>query len=202
MADIAKTSAPKEATPLKVYINDDMVTKVPMAGKGAPEGAANDFRMGVKKVITKLPGKGGILAADVGTWVHSMFKDMPGTKIRWWGGLTYINPNAFNAFAAIRVYGGAVPKADTGMLAFAAAAGISPKIYGPLGVEVSEFCVFHEKYYNAGIDNANFYITTVAPYVTLGNFKIKALAQYWRVDTNKTEPWHYMQFGGGMEATF
>ena len=80
--------------------------------------------------------------------------------------------------------------------------GIKPKLVGPLGLEVSAFGVFHEEYYNAPISNAKFYIGTVAPFVDLGNWEIRAIMQVWYIDTDMTDPTTHMQFGAGVTYKF
>lgn len=193
-------TTPVRPSQLISYITVDGGRKIPMDDNAA-EGFYSDFRGGFIKPLTRL-GNNGTLLLDTGVWEHFTFSDYGKRKIRGWLGITYSNRNLLNFFAAVRGYAGTVPETPIGMVAYAAALGVKPELCGPLKLELSLFAVPHEEYYNAPIENANFYIGTLAPFLDFGNLKIKFLAQVWRIDTNLTDPTLHTQLGLGTEWRF
>ena len=201
---------PKQPTPVKFFVNDDMGYKVPVAGTNAPEGPYDDFRFGFTKTVAGFGEDGGSLSLGLGSWAHFPLNDMSKAKERWWGEITYKNPKWLDFFASARVYGGickGVNDSIAGMIAPAASVGIKPKIIGPFGIEASYFGVFHEKYYKGPIDSAQFHIGTLAPYLEFdNNLQLKFLMQIWHIRMSKEgahiDPTTHMQFGAGLTYIF
>ena len=180
----------QSAGKIKTSIINDFGKKFPISGKKAPDGAFNDFRVALSYPLTA--GNWGSLAFDSGAWVATVLKEPNASVVKWWGGLTYKNPDWLNFYVTPRFYFGVSPKNDTGLYSLACFIGIRPAFYQfsdgtKLGSEFYFYLKPYENYFSGPTDHLETYYASAGLTFDFGLLQLKAAAQLWTTSNTKID---------------